>query len=249
MHFVTTNICLHKYVGGEKKKMEHSTESVNTNYHIHPKHGLTGRCWENTVIKTENILSNDISIICVLQMSPNHFCPKYAFAPTTLQIWSIPSEMDLCEELSDEILLIMSQLNILAVCIPAIVSSLKTNFRRDIVSEVKPGWGYKLRGGWAQSTTKDDSRTENKLQSTSKLFIQEVIIPQVSFPQNTTQILSTILECKPGKTTNTCLGANLHSTDTKHRNLHPAGRPILFCRPTQVPMLATANTGKTWKRL
>ena len=27
-------------------------------------------------------------------------------------------------------------------------------------------------------------------------------------------------------------------------NLHPAGWPILFCGPTQEPVLAKANTGK-----
>ena len=36
-------------------------------------------------------------------------------------------------------------------------------------------------------------------------------------------------------------------------NLHPAGCPILFCGPTQEPVLATANTGKTrekfWKKM
>ena len=40
----------------------------------------------------------------------------------------------------------------------------------------------------------------------------------------------------------------LYSTVTQHRNLHPAGCPILFCGPTQEPVLATANTGKTWER-
>ena len=36
--------------------------------------------------------------------------------------------------------------------------------------------------------------------------------------------------------------------DTQHRNLHPAGWPILFCGPTQEPVLATANTGKNLER-
>ena len=31
-------------------------------------------------------------------------------------------------------------------------------------------------------------------------------------------------------------------------NLHPAGWPILFCRPTQEPVLATGNTGKNQER-
>ena len=34
---------------------------------------------------------------------------------------------------------------------------------------------------WAQSTTKDYIRAEHKLQSISKLFIPQVIIPQVFF--------------------------------------------------------------------
>ena len=38
---------------------------------------------------------------------------------------------------------------------------------------------------------------------------------------------------------------------TKHGNLYPTVWPILFCGPTQEPVLATANTGKNremfWK--
>ena len=41
-----------------------------------------------------------------------------------------------------------------------------------------------------------------------------------------------------------CFLANLYSADTRHGNLHPTGWPILFCGPTQEPVLATANTGK-----
>ena len=40
---------------------------------------------------------------------------------------------------------------------------------------------------------------------------------------------------------------------SQHWNLHPAGWPILFCGPTQKPVLATANTGKNrerfWKKM
>ena len=64
-------------------------------------------------------------------------------------------------------------------------------------------------------------RAEDKLHSVSKSFISQVIIPQVIFL------------------------AYLHSEGTQHRNLHPAGWPILFCGPTQELVLATANTGKT----
>ena len=45
-----------------------------------------------------------------------------------------------------------------------------------------------------------DSRAEGKLQSISKLFIQQVIIPHVCFAQSAAQILSTISELKTGKT-------------------------------------------------
>ena len=42
--------------------------------------------------------------------------------------------------------------------------------------------------------------------------------------------------------------ACLYSAGTQHGNLHPAGWPILFCGPTQEPVLAAANTEKTWER-
>ena len=73
---------------------------------------------------------------------------------------------------------------------------------------------------WAQSTTKDYIRAEHKLYFISKSFSSQVIIPQVMF-----------------------FLAYLYSAGTQHGNLHPAGWPILFCRPTQEPVLATANTG------
>ena len=38
--------------------------------------------------------------------------------------------------------------------------------------------------------------------------------------------------------------AYLYSASTQYGNLHTAGWPILFCGPTQEPVLATANTGK-----
>ena len=42
--------------------------------------------------------------------------------------------------------------------------------------------------------------------------------------------------------------AYFYSTGAQHRNLHPAEWPNLFCRPTQEPLLATANAGKNWER-
>ena len=50
------------------------------------------------------------------------------------------------------------------------------------------------------------------------------------------------------KNNNTCFGASLYSASTQHGNLHSAGWPILFCGPTKEPMLATANTRKSWER-
>ena len=48
-----------------------------------------------------------------------------------------------------------------------------------------------------QSTTTDLIRAENKLESISKLFIPQAIIPHVSFSQTTTRIIFTISERKP----------------------------------------------------
>ena len=109
---------------------------------------------------------------------------------------------------------------------------------------------------WAQSTTKNYIRAEHKLQSISKLFIPQVIIPQVGlffvfrfvFSRSTAQILSTISESKTRKNNYTSFGACLYSMSTQRRNLHQAGWLILLCGPTQEPVLATANTGKTRER-
>ena len=42
--------------------------------------------------------------------------------------------------------------------------------------------------------------------------------------------------------------AYIYSVSTKHRDLHPARWPVLFCRPTQESVLATANKEKIWER-
>ena len=81
---------------------------------------------------------------------------------------------------------------------------------------------------WAQSITKAYIRAEQKLHSISKLFISQVITPQV------------ICCC--------CFLAYLCSAGIKHGNLHPARWPSLFCRPRQDSVLATANRGKTWEK-
>ena len=78
------------------------------------------------------------------------------------------------------------------------------------------GWGgvnYLVLGD--QSAARDYIRAEHKLQSISKLFIQQVVVPQVFlfsfffffFSKTTAQILSTILERKTKKNNNTCFGA------------------------------------------
>ena len=83
---------------------------------------------------------------------------------------------------------------------------------------------------WAQSTTKDYIRAEHILHSISTSFISQVIMPQVFFKKK-------------------IFLAYLYSADTQLRNLHPAWWPILFCGPTQEPMLATADTGKKKKKI
>ena len=66
-------------------------------------------------------------------------------------------------------------------------------------------------------------RAENKLQSISKLSIPQVIIPQASFSQTTTQILSMILESKPRKTLTHVLEPVYIPVGTQYGNLDPAG--------------------------
>ena len=83
--------------------------------------------------------------------------------------------------------------------------------------------------------------------SPSYSFHRSLYHKSLFFSQTTPQILFQSSERKTGKT-NTCFGAYLYSTSTQRGNLHPAGWPILFCGPTQEPVLATANTGKTWER-
>ena len=42
--------------------------------------------------------------------------------------------------------------------------------------------------------------------------------------------------------------ACLHSAGTQHGNLHPAGWPVLFCRPTQEPCVSHSQHRKNRKR-
>ena len=83
---------------------------------------------------------------------------------------------------------------------------------------------------WAQSSIKDYIRAEHKLHSITKLFISQVITPQVIF------VVVVVV------------WAYIYSAGSQHGNLHPASWPILFCRPTQEPVLAAANTGKKHRR-
>ena len=77
---------------------------------------------------------------------------------------------------------------------------------------------------WAQSTTKDCIRAEHKFHCISKLFISEVIIPQVIFL------------------------TYIYSVGTQHGNLHPAGWPILFCGSAQEPSVSHSQHRKNRKR-
>ena len=57
-----------------------------------------------------------------------------------------------------------------------------------------------LVGALSPVSHNDYIRAENKVQPISKLFIPQVVIPQVSFSQTTAQIMSTISERKLRKT-------------------------------------------------
>ena len=72
---------------------------------------------------------------------------------------------------------------------------------------------------------------------------QQVIIPQVSFSQMTTQFWNKY-PGKNNKTITSCYGAYSYSAGTWHWNLHPAGQPISFCRCTQEPMSAQLTQDK-----
>ena len=75
------------------------------------------------------------------------------------------------------------------------------------------------------STSKDYIRAEHKPHSVSKIFISQVMIPQVFF------FFLFFL-------------AYLYSAGTQDGNVHPAGCPILSCGLTQEPVFAAANTEK-----
>ena len=78
---------------------------------------------------------------------------------------------------------------------------------------------------WAQSATNDYIRAEHKLPSISKLFISQVIIPQV------TLLVFFFL-------------AYLFSKGTQYGNLPPAGWRILLCGPTQEPCVSHSQCWK-----
>ena len=94
----------------------------------------------------------------------------------------------------------------------------------------------------AQSTTKDYIRTENKLQSISKLFIPQVIITQVSFSQTTTQIIPTISERKPRKTIAYMFWSPFifGGLGSRHGNLHQFS--VTRSRGTYFALLAHTGT-------
>ena len=81
----------------------------------------------------------------------------------------------------------------------------------------------------------------------------KVTTPQVSFSQITAQIMSTVLEHKLRKAITHVLEPIhiLRALNTGTCNIVTMSRVTyfhLFCRPTQEPVLATANTGKTQER-
>ena len=96
---------------------------------------------------------------------------------------------------------------------------------------------------WAQSTTKDYIRAEHKLQSVSQVT-------------HSTSHRTSSLFFFSNHSSNSIY--NFRAQNQKNNNmfwgnLHPAGWPILFCRPTQELVLAIAITGKTqvkfWKKM
>ena len=72
---------------------------------------------------------------------------------------------------------------------------------------------------WAQSTKKDYIRAKHKLHSISKLFISQIITPQV-----------------------VCFLSLFIFRGHSKRDLHPARWPILFCGSTHEPVLTAAST-------
>ena len=79
---------------------------------------------------------------------------------------------------------------------------------------------------WAQSTTEDYIRAEHKLHPICRLFISQVIIPQVMFLKK-------------------YFLAYLYSAGTQHGNPHQTGWPILFCGPTQEPVSQSQHRRKS----
>ena len=126
---------------------------------------------------------------------------------------------------------------------------------------------------WAQSTTKDYIRAEHKLQSPSYLFrkssyhkscLFSLFIFRWHSARDPASSRVTYLFCRPTQElafsrvtyfilqayTGTCIQqGDLFYSAGLHRNLHPAGWPILFCRPVQESALATANTGQIGRGL
>ena len=93
-----------------------------------------------------------------------------------------------------------------------------------------------------RSTAKDYIRAENKLQSICSLFIPQVIIPQVSFAQTTTQILT-----QTQKNSNMVWSLIFRGHSTWETSIQPGDR-LVFRGPTQKPVFAAANAGKTLER-
>ena len=70
--------------------------------------------------------------------------------------------------------------------------------------------------------SKDYIWAESQLQSVSKLFISQLIIPYVSFFSNHNSDSTHTFGTQTQINNNTCFGVYLYSTVTQHRNLPPA---------------------------
>ena len=122
---------------------------------------------------------------------------------------------------------------------------------------------------WARSTTKDYIKAEHKLHSTSKLFISQVIIPQVILVSSFVGALSSVSHEGLHKwRTQTSFYLKFshftsHYTTShafifffslfiyhRHSTREPASSKVTYfiLRAYKGTVLAAANTGKTWER-
>ena len=82
------------------------------------------------------------------------------------------------------------------------------------------------------------SRNEYIMRTQTSFYLQVI---NFTSHYTTTRFLFVCLFCF-------VLFLSLYSAGTQHGNLHLARWPISFCGPTQEPVSAAANIGKTWER-